>query len=188
MERYNHPTYSGYHMTYYHDIPSVTLHDVLTLSDPADFHSYANIEIIKLPQEMPPLICSNHFSLEFQEVIAQFHILKRGRLKEYLAQSGSGISRISYFTQATGDLVSKPHLSMVGFALNFWKQRARGNLKITWSHPLLLLMRKLNFRDSHWFTLLIRDTARVRLQSFASCLGSLSPWPSCMKTATSSLL
>lgn len=72
---------------------------------------------------MPPLICSNHFSLEFQEVIDQFHILKRGRLKEYLAQSGSGIPLISYFTQAIGDLVSKPHLSMVGFALNFRKHK-----------------------------------------------------------------
>lgn len=65
-----------------------------------------------------PLICSNHFSLEFQGVITQFHILKHGRLKEYLAQNGSGIPRTSYLAKAIGDLVSNLPLSMVGFALN----------------------------------------------------------------------
>lgn len=112
MGRYNHATYGGCHRV------RTTLHGAFTCSEPADLQSSADTKVIKLPQDMP-LICSNHFSLEFQEVIAQFHILKHGRLKEYLAQSGSGMPRISYFTQAIGDLVSKPHLSMVGFALNF---------------------------------------------------------------------
>lgn len=106
----------------YHDIPSVALHDAFTFSDPAYFLSYANTEIIKSPWEMP-LICSNHFSLEFQGVITQFHILKHGRLKEYLAQNGSGIPRTSYLAKAIGDLVSNLPLSVVGFALNSWKHK-----------------------------------------------------------------
>ena len=43
-------------------------------------------------------------------------------------------------------------------------------------------MRKLRCRDLHQFTLLIRDTTRVEVQSFGSWLSSLSPWPSLMET------
>lgn len=137
-----------------------------------------NTEMIKLPCEVS-LICSNHSSLEFQGEIPQFHILKLGKLKEYVAQSFSGIPRMGYFAQSAGDLISKPSLSRVGFTLNPGTlKEPEGTLRTTWSHPLLLLMRKLRPSDWHQFTLLIRDTIRVKIQNFGSWLSSFSLWPS----------
>ena len=70
-----------------------------------------NLEIIRLPWEAS-LICSSHFSLEFQGNISQFRILKLSKLEVYLAQSGSGISRMSSSAQAISDFIKKPVLSM----------------------------------------------------------------------------
>lgn len=71
-------------------------------------------------------------------------------------QSGSGIPRMC-FAQAIGDFKQAP-FSVVGFALNPWTHgEPEGTLKTTWSHPLLLLIRKLRSRDTHQFTVLIRD-------------------------------
>lgn len=94
--------------------------------------------LIKLPWEVS-LVGSSH--------VPQFHTPKLGKPRGHLAESGSGISRRHSAAQATGDLISKPPLSTAGLAFNPWTQKEpEATLRTIWSHPLLLLMRKLSLR------------------------------------------